>query len=166
MPGGQIAAMQTKLAAAARLEIIVYPTPASLLRRLPPVLRQGGRGGVVETGAGLAPLARSVTPCPPISSPTPPCSTPQRSRPTGRAPPPSIYAHGGRYLVRGGAHGARRRAQPQTIIVIEFPDRATAERWYASPEYASALEERDTALTRSLVLVDGVAAGCACHTPW
>ncbi len=72
----------------------------------------------------------------------------------------AIHAHGGRYLVRGGAftvlEGER---QPQTIIVIEFPDRATAERWYASPEYALALEFRDAALTRSLVLVDGVVAG-------
>jgi uncharacterized protein (DUF1330 family) len=69
----------------------------------------------------------------------------------------SIHAHGGRYLVRGGAftvlEGER---QPQTIIVVEFPDRATAQRWYASPEYAAALEVRDVALVRSLVLVDGV----------
>jgi len=72
----------------------------------------------------------------------------------------SIHAHGGRYLVRGGAftvlEGVR---QPQTIIVIEFPDRATAERWYASPEYAKALEVRDVALVRSLVLVDGYPQG-------
>ena len=72
----------------------------------------------------------------------------------------SIHAHGGRYLVRGGAftvlEGER---QPQTIIVIEFPDRATAERWYASPEYAVALKVRDAALSRSLVLVDGVPVG-------
>jgi uncharacterized protein (DUF1330 family) len=30
-------------------------------------------------------------------------------------------------------------------------------RWYASPEYAPALEVRKTALTRRLLFVDGVA---------
>jgi uncharacterized protein (DUF1330 family) len=33
-----------------------------------------------------------------------------------------------------------------------------ARAWYRSSEYASALEVRDRALTRDLILVDGVAA--------
>jgi uncharacterized protein (DUF1330 family) len=41
-------------------------------------------------------------------------------------------------------------------VVVEFPDTATAKRWYASPEYAAALQVRDQALVRSLVLVDGM----------
>jgi uncharacterized protein (DUF1330 family) len=69
----------------------------------------------------------------------------------------SIEAYGGRYLVRGGAitvlEGQR---HPSALVVVEFPDVATARRWYASPEYAAALEVRDRALDRSLVLVDGV----------
>ena len=69
----------------------------------------------------------------------------------------SIAAHGGRYLVRAGEirvlEGER---HPSALVIVEFPDTATAERWYASPEYASALEVRALALDRSLILVDGV----------
>ena len=48
---------------------------------------------------------------------------------------------------------------PSALVVVEFPDTATIQRWYASPEYASALEVRDQALIRSLVMVDGVGLG-------
>ena len=46
---------------------------------------------------------------------------------------------------------------PQNIIVVEFPDMERARAWYRSPEYASALEVRDKALGRNLILVEGVA---------
>jgi len=72
----------------------------------------------------------------------------------------SIEAHGGIYLVRGGEievlEGAR---HPAALIVVEFPDMDAARRWYASAEYAEALEVRDRALARSLVLVDGLNLG-------
>jgi uncharacterized protein (DUF1330 family) len=42
------------------------------------------------------------------------------------------------------------------LVVVEFPDVETAKRWYSSPEYAFALEARDQALSRNLVLVDGI----------
>ena len=72
----------------------------------------------------------------------------------------SINAFGGRYLVRGGDISVL-EGQPSSsaIVVVEFPDAATAQRWYASPEYAVALEVRDQALVRSLILVDGVKVG-------
>ena|SRR5690242_3724595 len=70
---------------------------------------------------------------------------------------PSIAAFGGRYLVRGGhvavLEGER---QPAMLVVVEFPDRTSAARWYASAEYGEALRYRDVGLSRSLVLVDGV----------
>jgi uncharacterized protein (DUF1330 family) len=69
----------------------------------------------------------------------------------------SIHAFGGHYLVRGGEirvlEGQR---HPSMLVIVEFPDTATAKRWYASPDYAAALEVRDQALDRSLILVDGV----------
>jgi uncharacterized protein (DUF1330 family) len=71
----------------------------------------------------------------------------------------SIAHHSGRYLARGatpdvleGAFDAKRR-----VIVVEFPDRATAVRWYDSPEYREARSISETALDRRLLLVDGVA---------
>lgn len=69
----------------------------------------------------------------------------------------SIAQYGGRYLVRGGAIEPLEGSwTPHAIIVVEFPDREQARRWYRSPEYASALAVRDAALSRDLILVDGV----------
>jgi uncharacterized protein (DUF1330 family) len=40
--------------------------------------------------------------------------------------------------------------------VVEFPDAEQARAWYRSPDYAEALAVRDRALTRNLILVEGV----------
>ncbi|TGT68591.1 DUF1330 domain-containing protein [bacterium M00.F.Ca.ET.159.01.1.1] len=69
----------------------------------------------------------------------------------------SIAAHGGRYLVRGGdVETLEGDWRPGPLIVVEFPDIETARRWYRSDEYAAALEVRDTALGRNLILVEGL----------
>lgn len=47
---------------------------------------------------------------------------------------------------------------PPTVVVVEFPSLELAEAWYRSPEYAFALEVRDVALTRTLIVVDGYRA--------
>jgi uncharacterized protein (DUF1330 family) len=71
----------------------------------------------------------------------------------------SIRRYGGRYLARGGAIEKLEGGWiPDTIIVVEFPSAKRAREWYRSPEYAAALAFRDEALTRNLILVDGVAA--------
>ena len=71
----------------------------------------------------------------------------------------SIEAFGGRYLARGGEISVLEGSHhPSTLIVVEFRDAATAKQWYASPQYAAALEVRDQALSRNLILVDGVNA--------
>ena len=70
----------------------------------------------------------------------------------------SIARHGGRYLVRGGAFEVLEGEWiPRAIVIAEFPDMAAARAWYRSPEYAKALEIRDQALSRNLILVEGVA---------
>lgn len=72
---------------------------------------------------------------------------------------PSIAAYGGRFLVRGGAFSVLEgERQPTILVVVEFPDRASVEQWYASAEYGEALKFRDEGLSRTLVLVDGVDA--------
>ena len=69
----------------------------------------------------------------------------------------SIARHGGRYLVRGGSVEPLEGSwTPSTIIVVEFPDIERARAWYRSPEYAAALALRDAALSRHLLLVDGI----------
>lgn len=70
---------------------------------------------------------------------------------------PSITAYGGRYLVRGGAAETVEGAPPpKSLIVVEFPSMARLREWYASPQYAQALKERQTALDRRLIFVEGV----------
>ena len=69
----------------------------------------------------------------------------------------SIAAHGGRYLVRGGAaETVEGSPPPKTIIIVEFPSMAQAHKWYSSAEYAEALRVRSTALDRRLMFVEGV----------
>jgi len=69
----------------------------------------------------------------------------------------SIAQYGGRYLVRGGPIETLEGGwTPHTIIVVEFPDLERARAWHRSPEYALALAVRDEALSRNLILVDGI----------
>jgi uncharacterized protein (DUF1330 family) len=68
----------------------------------------------------------------------------------------SIAHYGGRYVARGGTVEILEGDwNPERIIIVEFPDMERARAWYRSPEYAAALEVRDAALTRNLILVDG-----------
>ena len=69
----------------------------------------------------------------------------------------AIHAFGGRYLARlGEVEVLEGSLNPNMIVIIEFPNLEQARAWYRSPEYAFALEVRDTALSRNLILVDGV----------
>ena len=69
----------------------------------------------------------------------------------------SIAHSGGRYLVRGGAAEVAEGGPPvKSIVVVEFPSMERLREWYASPEYAEALNVRRTALERRLIFVEGV----------
>lgn len=71
----------------------------------------------------------------------------------------SIEQYGGRYIVRGGAVDPVEGGwQPKLFVVVEFPSMDRARQWYRSPEYAEALELRQTALQRRLIFVEGVEA--------
>jgi len=70
--------------------------------------------------------------------------------------PGTLQPHGGRFLVRGGAHETLEGAwQPRRMVVLEFPSAGDARRWHSSPEYAGAMAMRQRASTGSLVLVEG-----------
>ena len=71
--------------------------------------------------------------------------------------PPTIAAFGGRFIARGGKIESLEGAwQPHRLIILEFPDAATARRWYDSAEYAEAKRVRQAHSRGSLVLVDGL----------
>jgi uncharacterized protein (DUF1330 family) len=68
----------------------------------------------------------------------------------------SIARFGGRFIVRGGeASLLEGTPEPERIVVIEFPDAATARRWYHSDEYQTALKIRQAASHGRLILVEG-----------
>jgi uncharacterized protein (DUF1330 family) len=50
---------------------------------------------------------------------------------------PVIAQFGGRYLTKGGSHKVLETAHwlPDRVAIIEFPDMAALDAWYASPEY-------------------------------
>jgi len=70
---------------------------------------------------------------------------------------PTIEAHDGRFLVRGGAFTALEGEMPfERIAVLEFPSRAKAEAWYHSPEYQRILPLRTGAARCQFILADGI----------
>jgi uncharacterized protein (DUF1330 family) len=69
----------------------------------------------------------------------------------------AIAQYGGRYLARfGEIEPLEGDWLPKMLVIVEFPTIERAREWYRSPEYAEALAVRDQALSRDLILVDGV----------
>jgi uncharacterized protein (DUF1330 family) len=70
--------------------------------------------------------------------------------------PPTILAHGGRFLVRGGALDVLEGSwTPKRLVLIEFPSMAALRSWYDSPEYRPLIELRNRFARSSLVAVEG-----------
>ncbi|HQT61697.1 MULTISPECIES: DUF1330 domain-containing protein [unclassified Acidiphilium] len=63
--------------------------------------------------------------------------------------------YGARFLVRGGTVEAVEGSMRSRIVVLEFPDRATALACYHSPEYAKAKALRAGASAADVVVVEG-----------
>lgn len=73
------------------------------------------------------------------------------------AAPPTIAAHGGRYLVRGGEKIVLEGDwDPVRVVVLEFGDLDTAKRWYDSEEYREARKLREGAAKLHMVAVEGI----------
>jgi uncharacterized protein (DUF1330 family) len=71
--------------------------------------------------------------------------------------PATIAAHGGKYIVRGGATESKEGGwAPKRVVVLEFPSMDQARKWYHSPEYKPLLEMRLKAANAKLILVEGV----------
>jgi uncharacterized protein (DUF1330 family) len=70
---------------------------------------------------------------------------------------PTIEAHGGRFLVRGGTFTVLEGEMPFTrVAVLEFPSRQAAEDWYHSPAYQRILPLRTQAGRFQFIVADGV----------
>lgn len=70
--------------------------------------------------------------------------------------PAIIAAHGGRYLIRGAqAEVLEGDWTVPRLVVLEFPDMATARRFYDSPEYQEILPLRTDNCGGPVALVEG-----------
>jgi uncharacterized protein (DUF1330 family) len=71
--------------------------------------------------------------------------------------PATLEKHGGRFDVRGGTLEPLEGGDWFTprLVVLEFPDREAARRWYESDEYQRILPIRQANSTGKLVLVEG-----------
>ena len=68
----------------------------------------------------------------------------------------TIEAHGGRYLVRGGAAEVLEGEWvPKRMVILEFGDMAKLNAWYRSPEYKPLIELRQRTARSTLVAVEG-----------
>jgi uncharacterized protein (DUF1330 family) len=73
--------------------------------------------------------------------------------------PAMISAHGGRYLVRGGAvEVLEGDGKVSRQVILEFPDMASLRTFYFSPEYTAARAIRQKASTGTLVAIEGMPA--------
>jgi uncharacterized protein (DUF1330 family) len=74
-----------------------------------------------------------------------------------RLVPATIERHGGRYLVRGGAHQVIEGDwHPKRVVVLEFPSVEAARRWYDSADYRELRALRHRTSRANTILVEGV----------
>ena len=71
--------------------------------------------------------------------------------------PALIAAHGGRYLVRGGAVSVLEGSGvPHRQVILEFPDMAALQAFYRSPEYQPMIALRQRCSHGQIVAIEGV----------
>jgi uncharacterized protein (DUF1330 family) len=70
---------------------------------------------------------------------------------------PTVMAHGGRYVVRGGAqHHLEPGWDLHRTVLLEFPTVEAARKWYASEDYRKVLPIRLRSSRSRLVILDGL----------
>lgn len=84
-------------------------------------------------------------------------SDPERYKQYMALSPAAIEAAGGRFLVRGGAHEVLEgNWEPSRLVMVEFPDLASARAFYDSAQYREARARRAGATEYfNMVVVQG-----------
>ena len=73
--------------------------------------------------------------------------------------PPTVALYGGKFLARGGrTETLEGNWAPRRLVMLEFPDMASAQAWLGSPEYAPARRLRQRSAKSNIILVEGVAS--------
>ena len=74
-----------------------------------------------------------------------------------KAGAPTILAHGGKPLVRGGrAEVWEGSPAPKRVIVLEFKDMKAAKEWWSSSDYKQAKKLRENAASADVFCVEGI----------
>lgn len=69
---------------------------------------------------------------------------------------PTVFACKGRYLVRGAQAGVISGSwQPKRLVVMEFPDLATANHWATCEDYAPIHALRNANASANMIIVEG-----------
>lgn len=71
----------------------------------------------------------------------------------------TLEPFGGRYLVHGGETETLEGHWPGDLVMIEFPDRTSARRWYTSSAYQDILPLRTANSDGDVILIDTVPPG-------
>ncbi|MEQ4304813.1 DUF1330 domain-containing protein [Plantactinospora sp. B6F1] len=71
----------------------------------------------------------------------------------------TMAPYGGRYLVHGGQLVGHEGTWNGDVVLLEFPDLASAQEWYGSPDYQAILPLRTAHATSMVALVEGVPEG-------
>jgi uncharacterized protein (DUF1330 family) len=70
---------------------------------------------------------------------------------------PTVTAHGGRYLVRGGKVDLLEGSwSPRRLVVLEFPSAEGARQWWDSEEYRAPKALRQQCASTEMIVVEGV----------
>jgi uncharacterized protein (DUF1330 family) len=68
----------------------------------------------------------------------------------------TLAPYDGRFVIHGGRQDIREGERVGDLIVIEFPDRASAEAWYGSEAYQAIVPLRTDNSVGTIFLVEGV----------
>ena len=71
----------------------------------------------------------------------------------------TLTPFGGEFIVHGGAVDAKEGQWDGAVVIIRFPSRQAASRWYDSPDYQRILPLRLNNSSSMAALIDGVAPG-------
>lgn len=70
---------------------------------------------------------------------------------------------GGRWVSHGRTPEVREGSPPGDIVIIEFPDRVTAQAWYDSEEYQTVIPLRTRNCRAVVAIIEGVPSGYSTH---
>jgi len=71
---------------------------------------------------------------------------------------PTVAAYGGKALAAFGRFEVLEgMIHPKSVLIIEFPSVEQAKKWYASPEYAPLIPQRQRAANSTVILTEGLA---------